>query len=163
MKEPKKNVLYYDTLVGTIGIADNGKEITNLFYTLSDKTVLGEERETPLIKKTIKQLREFLSGKRKEFDLPLAPHGTEFQKNVWNALQKVPYGETRSYKQIAEMIDNPEACRAVGGANNRNPIAIIIPCHRIIGVNGKLVGYAGGIDKKQKLLEIEKAFDVTKK
>ena len=95
-----------------------------------------------------KQLDEYFAGSRKEFDIPLKLYGTEFQIKVWKALEVIPYGETKSYKDIAICIDNPKGCRAVGLANNRNPIPIIIPCHRVIGANGKLVGYGGGIDKK---------------
>ena len=96
-----------------------------------------------------------MDGKRKSFDLPLKPEGTEFQKKVWNALLDIPYGETRSYKDIAVAIGNPKACRAVGMANNRNPISIIIPCHRVIGANGSLVGYGGGLPIKIELLNLE--------
>ncbi len=91
------------------------------------------------------------------FDLPLEPAGTEFQKSVWVALQAIPYGETRSYGDMARQIGNPKACRAVGMANNRNPISIVIPCHRVIGADGSLVGYGGGLDLKQKLLTLEGA------
>lgn len=98
---------------------------------------------------------EYFNGQRKSFDLPLNPKGTEFQKKVWNALLNIPYGSTCSYKDIAVNIGNEKACRAVGGANNKNPIFIIIPCHRVIGKNGSLVGYGGGLDIKLKLLELE--------
>lgn len=91
-----------------------------------------------------------------KFDLPLDARGTEFQKKVWNELLRIPYGETKSYKDIAVAIGNEKACRAIGMANNKNPIPIIIPCHRVIGSNGKLVGYAGGLNVKEKLLNIEK-------
>ena len=113
-------------------------------------------RETCLLKKANQQLQEYLTGKRKIFDLPLAPGGTEFQQKVWNSLQEITYGKTNSYKDIAKNIGNIKACRAVGMANNKNPILIFIPCHRVIGSNGKLVGYAGGLNVKEKLLEIEK-------
>lgn len=103
-----------------------------------------------------KELDEYFSGKRKSFDLPLEPQGTEFQRKVWNALLEIPYGETRSYKDIAEKIRNPRACRAVGGANNKNPIVILIPCHRVVGSHGGLVGYGLGLPMKQQLLDIEK-------
>ncbi len=103
------------------------------------------------------QLIEYFSGQRTAFDLPLSLRGTVFQKQVWQALSEIPYGETRTYKQIAEAIGNPLACRAVGLANNRNPISIIIPCHRVIGTNGKLVGYGGGIELKERLLKLEGA------
>jgi methylated-DNA-[protein]-cysteine S-methyltransferase len=113
-------------------------------------------RETPLIKKAAAQLDEYFNGKRKEFNLPLALHGTDFQNRVWEALQNIPYGETVSYSQIAAATGNLRARRAVGMANNRNPIPIIIPCHRVIGKDGNLTGYAGGLDLKQKLLLLEK-------
>ncbi len=102
------------------------------------------------------KLNEYFDGKRKSFDLPLEPQGTEFQKKVWAALLEIPYGETRSYKDIAERIGNPKACRAVGGANNKNHIVVIIPCHRVIGAYGGLVGYGLGLPMKQQLLDIEK-------
>ena len=101
------------------------------------------------------QLEAYFSGKLKSFDVKLAPEGTEFQKSVWKALCEVPYGETRTYKDIAVSIGNPKAYRAVGLANNRNPIAIIVPCHRVIGANGKLTGYASGLDIKEFLLRLE--------
>jgi len=112
--------------------------------------------ETSLIKNAAKQLDEYFNKKRKDFNFPLVLHGTDFQVDVWKALQQIPYGETRSYGEIAAAIGRPKASRAAGMANNRNPIVIIVPCHRVIGGNGNLVGYAGGLDLKQKLLEIEK-------
>jgi methylated-DNA-[protein]-cysteine S-methyltransferase len=102
-----------------------------------------------------RQLMEYFEKKRKIFDLPITLNGTDFQKSVWNALLGVPWGETRTYGQIAEIIGNPKASRAVGMANNRNPISIIVPCHRIIGTNGALVGYGGGLDIKRLLLDLE--------
>ncbi|MEA5095046.1 MAG: methylated-DNA--[protein]-cysteine S-methyltransferase [Sedimentibacter saalensis] len=102
------------------------------------------------------QVCEYLKGNRKSFDFPYEFQGTDFQKKVWRALCDIPYGETRSYKQIAEAVNSPKACRAVGMANNKNPITIAVPCHRVIGTNGKLIGYAGGIDMKRALLELEK-------
>jgi len=111
--------------------------------------------ETPLIKKAAAQIEEYLNGKRKKFSLPLALRGTPFQMDVWRALQTIPYGETRSYKEIAELIHRPKAVRAVGMANHRNPISIIVPCHRVIGHNGSLTGYGGGLPLKRRLLELE--------
>ena len=111
----------------------------------------GEE-----VEEVRRQLREYLSGKRKEFDLKLEPQGTQFQKDVWNAMLEIPYGETRSYKEIAQRIGRPLAYRAVGQASNRNPIAIIIPCHRVVGSNGSLTGYGGGMPIKIRLLDLEK-------
>jgi len=115
-----------------------------------------KKTETPVIKKASKQLEEYFNGKRRTFDLPITLHGTDFQIKVWKALQTIPYGETRSYGQLAALIENPKASRAVGMANNKNPISIIIPCHRVIGHNGSLVGYAGGLNIKQKLIDLEK-------
>jgi len=102
------------------------------------------------------QLLDYEKGDRRGFDIPLAPRGTPFQLKVWNALLNIPYGETRTYQEIAQAIGQPKAARAVGGACHRNPIGIIIPCHRVIGSNGKLTGYYGGLDLKQQLLTHEK-------
>lgn len=102
------------------------------------------------------QIMEYFQGKRRSFTFPYELRGTEFQKKVWRALCDIPYGETRTYKEIAAAVGNPKACRAVGMANNKNPIAIAVPCHRVIGADGKLVGYAGGLDMKVALLQLEK-------
>lgn len=102
------------------------------------------------------QLCEYFDGSRQIFSLPLEPRGTEFQRRVWKALCEIPYGETRSYAEIAVSVGNPKGCRAVGMANHRNPISIFIPCHRVIGTDGSLVGYGGGIDIKRYLLDLEK-------
>ncbi len=102
-----------------------------------------------------RQVLEYLDAKRTLFDLPFSPKGTPFQKQVWNALRQIPYGETKTYKEIAEQIGNPLAARAVGMANNVNPIPLIIPCHRVIGKNGQLVGYRYGVEIKEKLLNLE--------
>ena len=151
-----KNVFYYNTKIGRIGIEENGTAITKLDFINKDmKEEIIEENETALLKEAIKQLNEYLDGKRSSFDLPLEPKGTEFQKKVWNALKEIPFGETRSYGEIAKIIGNEKAARAVGMANNKNPIAIIVPCHRVIGADGKLVGYAGGLDLKERLLKLE--------
>jgi methylated-DNA-[protein]-cysteine S-methyltransferase len=103
----------------------------------------------------MRQLDEYFAGDRRTFDLTLAPHGTQFQLDVWNMLQRIPYGETRSYAQIAQSIGRPTATRAVGAANGANPIPIIIPCHRVIGSSGSLTGFGGGIDVKRRLLDLE--------
>lgn len=102
------------------------------------------------------QIREYLEGSRKIFDFPYELRGTEFQKKVWNALCRIPYGETRTYRQIAEAVGNPKASRAVGAANHKNPIMIAVPCHRVIGADGSLVGYGGGLDMKKALLDLER-------
>jgi methylated-DNA-[protein]-cysteine S-methyltransferase len=111
--------------------------------------------EAPL-KETIGQLRSYFAGEREEFDLPLAPEGTPFQQEVWRRLCEIPYGETISYGELAKRIGNPQASRAVGLANGSNPIPIVIPCHRVIGSNGKLTGYGGGLPIKEKLLALER-------
>ncbi len=152
-----KSVFYYNTKIGIIGIADNGRAITDVFFGRDFQMKDAEEKETDLIRKAAGEIMDYLEGKRKTFDLPLEAEGTEFQKAVWNALLTIPYGETRSYKQIAEQVGNPKASRAVGMANNQNPISIIVPCHRVIGSNGKLVGYGGGLDIKENLIRLERA------
>jgi methylated-DNA-[protein]-cysteine S-methyltransferase len=105
------------------------------------------------------QLEEYFAGKRTNFTVPLDLCGTEFQKKVWNTLKDIEYGQTKSYKEIAQLIGAPKAVRAIGGANNQNPIPIIIPCHRVIGSNGNMVGYGGGLDKKELLLSLEGAIE----
>ena len=113
------------------------------------------DERTPLLREAGRQLKAYLAGRLRDFDLPLAPQGTPFQQKVWAALTAIPYGETRSYKQVAEAVGCPKGCRAVGMANNRNPIAIVIPCHRVIGADGALVGYGGGLAVKEVLLRLE--------
>lgn len=115
----------------------------------------GAQDASPLLDAAEAQLREYFAGARRTFDLPLAPHGTAFQQRVWAALRAIPYGETRTYGELAAAIDSPNASRAVSMANHRNPIPIIIPCHRVIGANGTLTGYAGGLEIKRKLLALE--------
>lgn len=110
----------------------------------------------PTLRATEQQIREYFTAPHSSFDLPLAPAGTNFQQTAWRALQTIPLGQTRSYSEQAKTIGKPDAVRAIGAANGRNPIAIVIPCHRVIGSNGKLTGYAGGIARKQKLLQLEK-------
>ncbi len=115
----------------------------------------GEDSSNGLCREVGNQLEEYFAGKRRTFDLPLDPVGTEFQRKVWEALQAIPYGARRTYGEIAAVVGNPKASRAVGMANNRNPIMIIIPCHRVVGADGALTGYAGGLEMKQTLLELE--------
>ncbi len=112
-----------------------------------------------ILMKAEQQLKEYFAGVRKCFDLPLKPDGTAFFQAVWKALLEIPYGETRTYGDIAKAINKPTAARAVGMANHHNPIMILIPCHRVIGANGQLTGYAGGLDVKQKLLALEERHD----
>ncbi len=121
--------------------------------------VLGYElKKTKFTERVMTELEEYFEGTRREFTLALSQGGTMFQKKVWMSLREIPYGETRTYKQVAESIGHHRAYRAVGSANNKNQIPIIIPCHRVIGVNGKMAGYAGGIQIKEKLLALEKSF-----
>ena len=143
----------YQTPIGDIWIVEEDNFIVKLKYEIDVKGI--KEMETPLIKTTYHQLTEYFNGKRKTFDLPLKLKGTKFQQQVWSALQTIPYGEVWSYKHLAEVIENPRACRAVGNANNHNPVAIIVPCHRVVGIDGELVGYAGGLKIKKQLLDIE--------
>lgn len=149
-----KNAFYIETEIGKMKIMENGTAITHMYFG-GNEPEDEKGTETALLTEAAKQLKEYLAGKRKDFDLPLAPEGTEFQQAVWNELQKIPFGETRSYGEVAKNIERPKASRAVGMANNRNPIPIFIPCHRVIGANGKLVGYAGGLDVKDRLLKLE--------
>jgi methylated-DNA-[protein]-cysteine S-methyltransferase len=147
-------IYFYDSPIGTLGIAEYENAISRVCF--GKETPAGYTiNETPLISKAVAQLSEYFAGKRKAFDLPLKFNGTEFQRWVWNALLAIPYGETRSYKEIAEYIGNPRACRAVGMANHRNPLAIIVPCHRVVEHGGGLGGYAGGLDVKRCLLGLE--------
>ncbi|BDR64361.1 methylated-DNA--protein-cysteine methyltransferase [Clostridium tetani] len=153
------NSIYsYQTEIGKIYIVENGTAITHLYFNEYPLLDNFKKNETELIKKAYNQLKEYFLGKRKEFDLPLLPEGTDFQQRVWKALREIPFGETKSYGEIAKNIGNPKAARAVGMANNKNPISIFIPCHRVIGSNGKLVGYGGGLKIKEYLLKIEKKY-----
>jgi methylated-DNA-[protein]-cysteine S-methyltransferase len=151
-----KYIFFYQTKIGRIGIVENDNAVSNVYF--PDEIVPSgmELKETELIKRAGEEINEYFSGKRSNFDIPLAPEGTEFQKSVWNVLKKIPYGKTFSYKQVAEAVGNPKASRAVGMANNRNPIPLFIPCHRVIGADGSLTGYRGGLEVKKKLLDLEK-------
>jgi len=151
-----KNLFFYDTDIGRIAIAEDGTGITDLCFEGAAVPPGAAVRETELLKQAAKEVREYLAGSRTEFTVALSPSGTEFQRKVWNCLCGIPYGETRSYKEIAESAGSPKGFRAVGMANNRNPIPVIIPCHRVIGADGSLVGYGGGMDIKVRLLNLEK-------
>lgn len=156
LKNPVMKFYYtYPSPVGRLAIAADAEgRITDVAF---DEIPAGAvEKETEAITHAFNQLNEYFAGKRKHFDLTLNPAGTEFQRKVWDALCRIPYGQTRTYGQIAVAVGNAKGSRAVGMANNRNPIAIVIPCHRVIGAGGKLTGYAGGLDKKELLLALEK-------
>ncbi|MGE4214362.1 MAG: methylated-DNA--[protein]-cysteine S-methyltransferase [Anaerotignaceae bacterium] len=149
-----KNILCYKSPVGILKIEGDEDAITGLYFVQNEFECIGTP--TYEMEKCKMQLDQYFNGKRKEFDLNLNPKGTDFQLKVWSALQTVPYGKTQTYGYIAKAINNPKAVRAVGGANNRNPISIIIPCHRIIGADGSLTGYGGGLEIKEYLLNLEK-------
>lgn len=142
----------YETALGSVTFVE---EDGTLLAISTHRSFEGIIQETDSIKEAHRQFSEYLKRERTEFDIPLRMKGTEFQKRVWNALCEIPYSETRSYKQIAEAIGNPKAVRAVGMANNKNPLLVVVPCHRVIGADGRLVGYAGGLDKKEFLLRLE--------
>lgn len=152
-KEKEIQVDYFKSAIGLLRIGVSKDALVSLVF-VNEKSENAEE--TACSKLVKKQLKEYFKGKRQTFDVPISVHGTPFQESVWAELQKIPFGETRSYQQIAEAVGSPRAVRAVGNANNRNPICIIIPCHRVIGKNNQLVGYAGGIVRKQALLEYER-------
>ena len=145
----------YETVLGGVVIAGTNGHITRLSLAFDANQLQEEQVETRLIREAHRQLQKYFDGELYEFTLPLAPKGTDFMQSVWQALRGIPYGETVSYKEIAIKIGHPKAVRAVGMANNRNPIAIIIPCHRVIGSDGQLVGYRSGLDNKRMLLELE--------
>ena len=151
-----KAIYYYDTPIGKIGIAETDGAISHILFDGETISSDFEEKETKTIKLAAKQLLEYFKGKRTTFDMPLLFDGTPFQVSVWKALMTIPYGETRSYKDIAIQVGCPKGPRAVGLANNRNKIPIVIPCHRVIGASGKLVGFGGGLETKQFLLDLEK-------
>ena len=140
------------TPIGNIEITeDNGKIIS---IKKTEKNIISTDNK--ILLQAEKELEEYFDGKRKKFTLPLDLRGTDFQLRVWNVLRKIPYGETRSYKEVALAAGNEKASRAVGMANNKNPILIVVPCHRVIGSNGAMTGFACGLDVKKKLLELEK-------
>ena len=147
---------HYQTVpfpVGPLTVMEEGGRIIRIKF----NTDVGDaiKKETPAIMEAFRQLSDYFDGELKTFDLPLKPEGTPFQLKVWEALRTIPYGETRSYGDIARQIGNPRACRAVGMGNHNNPIAIVVPCHRVIGADGSLTGYGGGLPIKRQLLELE--------
>jgi len=140
--------------IGPLSVAKNERsEITEIHFRGRIKD--DWQRNDDAFDDVATQLREYFAGKRRDFDLPLAPSGTPFQLSVWNELRAIPYGRTKSYLDIANAIGKPAACRAVGAANGANPLPIVVPCHRVIGANGSLTGFGGGIDVKRRLLALE--------
>lgn len=146
--------------VGVLKLLASKEGLAGIFWEHDDPKRVNvdpgpEETNHPVLLETERQLKDYFAGIRREFSLPLDFAGTDFQTKVWQALLTIPYGETRSYGQIARQIGNPKAARAVGAANRKNPISIVAPCHRVIGANGAMTGFAGGLDIKVKLLSIE--------
>ncbi len=147
--------------VGKLKLIASGQGLAAILWENDDPkrvrlSPLTEDKNDPVLLKAEQQLNDYFSGKLKKFSLKLDFAGTEFQKKVWNALLTIPFGETRSYEDVAKQVGSPKAVRAVGAANGKNPISIIAPCHRVIGKNGKLTGFAGGLDTKEYLLGLEK-------
>ncbi len=149
-----ENIGFYKTKLCTFKICESNGFITTIEFT-DENCDIHSCNPSNLTDIVAGQLDEYLRGCRREFDFPIKLFGTDFQKKVWNVLKTIPYGKTVSYKDVAVAVGNPRACRAVGLANNKNPIAIAVPCHRVIGTNGKLTGYAGGLEIKEKLLKLE--------
>lgn len=152
-----------DTPIGPLLLAADERHLKHVLLPhegQAPKPDAGWERSsTPVLDRAAAQLEAYFNGELEEFDLPLAPDGTPFQQEVWDALLAIPYGETRSYAEVAHVIGRPNAFRAVGAANGRNPISVIIPCHRVIGSDGDLTGFGGGLDAKRTLLDLERGVD----
>ncbi|MCB6608812.1 methylated-DNA--[protein]-cysteine S-methyltransferase [[Clostridium] symbiosum] len=158
-----------ETPIGPLLLAEENNALTEISFAVKEPKTFqagrqaeSVEQETPLLLETKRQLEEYFAGTRRTFDIPLSMRGTSFQKKVWDQLLTVPYGETITYGEIAARIGNPRAGRAVGMANHHNPIPIIVPCHRVIGADGRLTGYGGGLPIKEKLLELEQKHRGTK-
>lgn len=144
--------LLLESPIGPLTLRSDGAAVTALLFGARGET---SPLPCPVLNRAALELAEYFAGKRRRFTIPLSPAGTDFQRWVWAALKSIPYGETITYGALAARIGNPRACRAVGMANNRNPIPIFIPCHRVVGADGSLTGYAGGLDAKRLLLELE--------
>jgi methylated-DNA-[protein]-cysteine S-methyltransferase len=150
---------YCDSPIGRMLLVGEKGVLTELHFPNSTRELqipATWQKDEGCFQETLRQLQQYFAGERREFDLPLAAKGTLFQQRVWQELCRIPYGQTANYGAIAERIGNPKACRAVGMANRKNPIPIIIPCHRIIGKDGSLTGFGGGLDVKQQLLDLER-------
>lgn len=145
-----------ETPIGPLTLTEEDGALTGVLFG-PDAPQGALVAETPLIRRAFAQLEEYFRGERTAFDLPLNARGTLFQRRCWQALLEIPYGQTRTYAQQARAVDSPRACRAVGMANHRNPLPVLIPCHRVVGADGSLTGYAGGLRIKQMLLEIEQS------
>ncbi|OEF85283.1 methylated-DNA--[protein]-cysteine S-methyltransferase [Vibrio splendidus] len=147
--------MLYDAPIGKMIIVSNGVSLIEIDHVNHEELMISNPDD--LCQLAMRQLDEYFAGKRTSFDLPLMPQGTAFQKAAWQALTTIPYGETISYGEQAKRMDNPKAVRAVGGANGKNPFSIVVPCHRVIGANGTLTGYTGGMNRKEWLLAFERS------
>lgn len=154
MENTVNAVLYYPSPVGLLRLCADEKGLCEVRFARAE-TGTDSSTENELLRRTARELDEYFGGKRREFDIPLSLHGTPFQRRVWEALLQIPYGETRSYAEVAAMAGNPRAFRAVGMANHNNPVSILVPCHRVINTGGGLGGYGGGLDVKRFLLQLE--------
>ena len=150
----EESTILLDTLVGRLAVATDGSAVLSIMIA-NDRVQGLAQAETPVAMQTINELKEYFAGKRKEFGIPIRMNGTAFQIRVWNELLKIPHGSVTTYGEIAARIGKPGAARAVGMACNRNPLLIVVPCHRVVGQNGSLTGYVAGTDKKRMLLELE--------
>lgn len=146
----------FNTPIGFLTIREEEQKLTELFWEANSVQTMKNELHSDFLYEVYTQVNEYLTGRRKQFDVPLKYQGTQFQQSVWQELQKIPYGQTRSYQEIAIGIGNEKAVRAAGQANNKNPIMIIIPCHRVIHKNGDITGFACGVEVKRYLLDLEK-------
>ena len=144
-----------DSPVGPLLLTSDGTSLTRLLFAAVPDPAWSAD-PCPVLDEAVRQLEEYFAGERRDFDLPLDPAGTPFQLTVWAALRDIPYAETINYGQLANRVGNPNASRAVGLANGRNPISIVVPCHRVIGADGSLTGYGGGLDRKRTLLALER-------
>lgn len=149
-------VLYREYPIGTLGLVDDGRGVSRVFLRRKGSEPAVSEGESPLTLWAAKELDEYFAGERKSFTVPLSPGGTVFQSAVWQALRDIPYGQTRTYGEIAAAVGRPKAARAVGMANHDNPLLILTPCHRVVGKNGALTGFACGLEVKARLLELER-------
>lgn len=148
------NYTIFDSPIGPLTLTGDGASLQSVCFGAQPPS--GLPRADEAFSAVVRQLQEYFSGERREFDIVLAPAGTPFQLAVWNALRTIPYGETRSYGEVAKLVGRPAAVRAVGAANGANPLPIVVPCHRVIGSNGSLTGFGGGLDLKRRLLELER-------
>ena len=148
------NRIVLDTPAGQMALECEGEVLTALYLPCRPMEPAGSS--TPLLERSREELLEYFGGKRRNFDLPLAPKGTPFQRMVWKTLAEIPYGTVISYKELARRVDRPKGFQAVGQANGRNPLPIFLPCHRVVGADGSLTGYAGGLELKRYLLELER-------